>query len=55
MNGDEHDYWKFEDEFYKENRELAEKEANESREREIRELKARIEADSKKLAELENR
>lgn len=52
-NGDKHDYWDFEDEFYKEDRELAEKKAKERKEREIVELKARIEADTKKLAELE--
>lgn len=51
-HGDEHDYWDFEDEFYKEDRELAEKKEKERKEREIVELKARIEADSKKLAEL---
>lgn len=54
-HGDEHDYWDFEDEFYKEDRELAEKKEKERKEREIVELKARIEADSKKLAELEVR
>ena len=54
-HGDEHDYWDFEDEFYKEDRELAEKKEKERKEREIVELKARIEADSKKLAELEAR
>ena len=54
-NGDEHDYWEFEDEFYANDKELAEKREKERREREIMELKARIEADSKKLAELENR
>ena len=52
-NGDEHDYWEFEDEFYANDKELAEKREKEHREREIMELKARIEADSKKLAELE--
>ena len=51
-HGDEHDYWDFEDEFYKEDRELAEKKEKECKDREIVELKARIEADSKKLAEL---
>lgn len=51
-HGDEHDYWDFEDEFYKEDRKLAEKKEKERKEREIVELKARIEADSKKLAEL---
>ncbi len=51
-NGDEHDYWEFEDNFYKEDKELAEKEEKKRKEREIQELKARIEADTKKLAEL---
>ena len=51
--GDEHDYWDFEDEFYLNDKELAEKKENEDREREIWELKSRIEADQKRLAELE--
>lgn len=54
-NGDEHDYWDFEDDFYKDDKELAEQEEERRKEFEIKELKARIEADSKKLAELENR
>ena len=54
-HGDEHDYWEFEDEFYASDKELAEKIEKERREKEIISLKARIEADSKKLAELENR
>lgn len=54
-HGDEHDYRDFEDEFYKEDKELAERKAKERKEREIIELKARIEADTKKLAELEAR
>lgn len=54
-HGDGHDYWDFEDEFYKEDKELAERKAKERKEREIIELKARIEADTKKLAELEAR
>lgn len=54
-HGDEHDYWEFEDEFYASDKELAEKIEKERREKEIMSLKARIEADSKKLAELENR
>ena len=51
--GDEHDYWDFEDDFYKDDKELAEQEEKRHKELEIKELKARIEADSKKLAELE--
>lgn len=51
-HGDEHDYWEFEDEFYANDKELAEKREKERRKREIIELKARIEADTKKLAEL---
>lgn len=52
-HGDEHDYWDFEDEFYASDKELADKKAAENKERMINELKSRIEADSKKLAELE--
>ena len=52
-HGDEHDYWEFEDEFYASDKELAEKKAEEDKTRMIKELKSRIEADSKKLAELE--
>lgn len=52
-DGDEHDYWDFEDEFYLRNKELAEKKEKEDREREIEELKRRIEADQKRLAKLE--
>lgn len=53
-NGDEHDYWDFEDEFYAGDKELADKKAEEDKLRMIKELKSRIEADSKKLAELES-
>ena len=52
--GDEHDYWDFEDEFYLCDKELAEKKEKEDRERQIEELKNRIEADQKRLAELES-
>lgn len=52
-NGDEHDYWDFEEEFYASEEEIADKKAEEDRIRTIKELKSRIEADSKKLAELE--
>lgn len=52
-NGDEHDYWDFEDEFYTDDKELADKKAEEDKARMIKELKSRIEADSKKLVELE--
>lgn len=51
-NGDEHDYWNFEDEFYASEKELADKKAEEDKARMIKELKSRIEADTKKLAEL---
>lgn len=51
--GDEHDYWDFEDEFYLSDKELAEKKEKEDREREIEELKNRIEADQKRLKDLE--
>lgn len=52
-SGDEHDYWEFEDEFYLNDKELADKKAEEDKARMIEELKNRIEADQKKLAELE--
>lgn len=52
-NGDEHDYWVFEDEFYSNDEKLAVKKREEDREIEIRELKKRINEDSKRLAELE--
>ena len=52
-DGDEHDYWDFEDDFYKDDKELADKKTAEDKTRMINELKSRIEADSKKLAELE--
>lgn len=51
--GDEHDYWDFEDEFYQSDKELAEKKEKEDREQEIEELRNRIEADHKRLSELE--
>lgn len=51
-HGDEHDYWEFEDDFYASDKELGEKKAEEDKARMIKELKARIEADNKKLAEL---
>lgn len=52
-HGDEHDYWDFEDEFYASDKELADKKAEEDRERKIRNLKETIEEATKKLAELE--
>ena len=52
--GDEHDYWNFEDEFYMNDKELAGKKEKEDREREIEELRNRIEADQKRLIELES-
>ena len=54
-HGDEHDYWEFEDEFYASSKELADKKAEEDKAKMIKELKSRIEADSKKLAELESK
>ena len=50
--GDEHDYWDFEDEFYMNDKELADKKAEEDRLRKIEELKNQIETASKKLKEL---
>lgn len=54
-DGDEHDYWNFEDEFYISDKELAKEKEKEDIEREITELKIRIEADQKRLAELKVR
>ena len=51
-DGDEHDYWDFEDDFYKDDKELADKKAEEDRLRKIEELKNQIETASKKLKEL---
>ena len=52
--GDEHDYWEFEDDFYDEDRALAEKRKQEAKEREIQELREAIEIGKKRLAELLN-
>lgn len=52
--GDEHDYWKFEDEFYMSEKDLAEKKEKEERKIMIKELRNRIEEDQKRLAELES-
>ena len=52
-DGDEHDYWDFEDELSGSDKELADKKAEEDRLRKIEELKNQIETASKKLAELE--
>lgn len=52
-DGDEHDYWEFEDEFYLNDKEFADKKRKKDKEMEIAELKNRIEADQKRLAELE--
>lgn len=53
-HGDEHDYWEFEDDFYKTDKELGEKKAEEDKVRMIRNLKETIEEATKKLAELES-
>lgn len=52
-HGDEHSYWDFEDEFYLNDGEFVVKKREEDKEVEIRELKKRIDEDSKRLAELE--
>lgn len=54
-HGDEHDYWEFEDKFYASDKELADKKAEEDKARMIEELKNRIAADQKMLAELEGK
>lgn len=48
-NSDEHDYWEFEDKFWKEEK------GDEVQKKEILDLKRRIEIDQKRLAELEER
>lgn len=50
--GDEHDYWEFEDAFYEKDHALAEKRKQETKEREIQELREAIEIGKKRLAEL---
>lgn len=52
-DGDEHDYWEFEDGFYLSDKELADKKREEDKAKEIAELRNRIDADQKRLAELE--
>lgn len=51
-NGDEHDFWDFEDDFYKSESELDEKRRNSEREYEIKEIQERIRADEQRLKEL---
>lgn len=51
-DGDEHDYWNFEDEFYKSENELREKKELEEYKREVQRLKYEIENASKKLNKL---
>ena len=48
-NGDEHDYWDFEDEFYMSESELKAKKEREEREKEIRRLKDEIEKNTERL------
>lgn len=51
-NGDSHDYWEFEDEFYLSDKALADKKREEDKSREIAELKNIIEDSQKRLDEL---
>ena len=53
-DGDEHDYWDFEDKFYSEDKEETEKRKNRERENKVRRLKETIENAQKELKELEN-
>ena len=53
-DGDEHDYWDFEDEFYADDKEENEKKKLAEREYKIRELKETIENAQKELEKLEN-
>lgn len=52
--GDQHDYWDFEDEFYLDNKKANEKRMKEERECKIRNLKETIENAQKELKKLEN-
>ena len=52
-NGDEHDYWDFEDSFYEAEDEIAERKLRHDRELAIKELKDMIAANQKRLEELE--
>lgn len=52
-NGDEHDYWEFEDAFYKNEKELLKEKEKRRKESEIERLKNDIEYAKEKLAELE--
>lgn len=51
-NGDEHDFWDFEDDFYKDESELKEENERIKREEEIKRLQASIAENTNKLAEL---
>lgn len=53
-DGDEHDYWDFEDKFYADDKEENEKKLLAEREYKIKNLKETIENAQKKLKELEN-
>lgn len=53
-NGDEHDYWDFEDKFYADDKEENEKKLLAEREYKIKNLKETIENAQKELKELEN-
>ena len=53
-HGDEHSYWEFEDEFYKDESELKKKREIERKETERKMLKNKIEEMTKKLKELES-
>ena len=52
-NGDEHDYWDFEEEFYASEEEIAERKLRIDRELAIKELKEKIAAEQKRLEKLE--
>ena len=52
-DGDEHDYWDFEEEFYASEEEIAERKLRVDRELAIKELKEKIAAEQKRLEKLE--
>lgn len=52
-DGDEHDLWDFEDEFYKKDKELAKEKIIQEREEEIKRLKEIVKENNEKLKKLQ--
>lgn len=51
-DGDEHDFWDFEDDFYKSEFDLEEQKKKRDREYEIKQIQKRMKADEQRLKEL---